>query len=301
MFEKFKRSSIVLGSFEHALWEFKYPKQVRVPFWTGFKQNSKNLFIVGEPGAGCSYLMRLILLRLHKKNKSIKSFVIVPEMGHEFTGLCNAVGGTYIHTRENTGDADLFCKRKQNEKGSYWFYHIPWRIPKEKPMTVLDLSLESENTIQDGLLPTLQEVVNKVYSCDPCSQFVVAIDSINHFFYGYNPENEQVITDFFNWAEAHKCPVICTVRLDGSVEQNKAALRLVKDHPAFFLQIASRQRTEMKVWLRDPVIRFVSHSWTAVYGRYTKAAHVVSTQEEHLVCSNREMLKAALPAKGKRQ
>ena len=157
-------------------------------------------------------------------------------------------------------------------------------------MTVLDLSLESENTIQDGLLPTLQEVVNKVCSCDPGSQFVVAVDAINHFFYGYNLENEKAITDFFNWAEAHKCPVICTVRLDGSIDENKAALRLVKDHPASAIRIKHRQGNTLNVWLMEPVIRFVSKSWSVVGGRYSMATKVVSAEEEYTVCANKERI-----------
>lgn len=53
-----------------------------------------NIAILGTSGAGKTYTMQLMALRMRRKN--IQVYIIAPDKGHEFARACNNIGGEYI-------------------------------------------------------------------------------------------------------------------------------------------------------------------------------------------------------------
>jgi len=53
-----------------------------------------NMAIVGTSGAGKTYTMQLMALRMRRKN--IQTFIIAPLKGHEFYRACQNIGGSFI-------------------------------------------------------------------------------------------------------------------------------------------------------------------------------------------------------------
>ena len=53
-----------------------------------------NMAIIGTSGAGKTYTMQLMALRMRRRN--IQIYVIAPLKGHEFFRACNNIGGTFI-------------------------------------------------------------------------------------------------------------------------------------------------------------------------------------------------------------
>lgn len=53
-----------------------------------------NITILGTSGAGKTFLMQLMALRMRRKN--IQVFIIAPDKGHEFARACHNIGGEFI-------------------------------------------------------------------------------------------------------------------------------------------------------------------------------------------------------------
>ncbi len=53
-----------------------------------------NMAILGTSGAGKTFTMQLMALRIRRKN--IQVFIIAPDKGHEFARACRNIGGTFI-------------------------------------------------------------------------------------------------------------------------------------------------------------------------------------------------------------
>lgn len=53
-----------------------------------------NIAILGTSGAGKTFLMQLMALRMRQKN--IQVFIIAPDKGHEFARACSNIGGEFI-------------------------------------------------------------------------------------------------------------------------------------------------------------------------------------------------------------
>lgn len=53
-----------------------------------------NIAILGTSGAGKTFSMQLMALRMRRKN--IQVFIIAPDKGHEFARACNNIGGAFI-------------------------------------------------------------------------------------------------------------------------------------------------------------------------------------------------------------
>lgn len=58
------------------------------------KHKNANLNLIGTSGAGKTFTMQLLALRM--RMRGIQCFTIAPIKGHEFIRACNAIGGTYI-------------------------------------------------------------------------------------------------------------------------------------------------------------------------------------------------------------
>ena len=58
------------------------------------KNKNANLNIIGTSGAGKTFTMQLLALRM--RMRGIQNFIIAPIKGHEFIRACKRIGGTYI-------------------------------------------------------------------------------------------------------------------------------------------------------------------------------------------------------------
>lgn len=58
------------------------------------KNKNANLNIIGTSGAGKTFTMQLLALRM--RMRGIQSFIIAPIKGHEFRRACNQIGGQFI-------------------------------------------------------------------------------------------------------------------------------------------------------------------------------------------------------------
>lgn len=63
-------------------------------FFNTSNYKNANIAIMGVTGAGKTYLLQLIAMRLRKKQ--IQTFIITPDKGHEFQRACANIGGEYI-------------------------------------------------------------------------------------------------------------------------------------------------------------------------------------------------------------
>lgn len=61
-----------------------------------------NVTILGTSGAGKTYLMQLLALRM--RMRGIQCFILAPIKGHEFRRACNAIGGTFIRLSAGSRD-----------------------------------------------------------------------------------------------------------------------------------------------------------------------------------------------------
>ena len=58
------------------------------------KNKNANLNIIGTSGAGKTFTMQLLALRM--RMRGVQNFIIAPIKGHEFIRACKQIGGTYI-------------------------------------------------------------------------------------------------------------------------------------------------------------------------------------------------------------
>lgn len=58
------------------------------------KYSNANMAILGTSGAGKTYTLQCLALRMREKGQQV--FIIAPEKGHEMERACHSIGGTYI-------------------------------------------------------------------------------------------------------------------------------------------------------------------------------------------------------------
>ena len=67
---------------------------VIVDIFNSMVYKNANIAIMGTTGAGKTFLLQLMALRMRRKN--IQVFIIAPDKGHEFARACTNIGGAYI-------------------------------------------------------------------------------------------------------------------------------------------------------------------------------------------------------------
>lgn len=72
-------------------------------FFDTTQHKNANIAIMGCTGAGKSYLVQLLAMRL--RMKGIQVFILAPDKGHEFIRSCNAIGGEFIHVSPGSKQA----------------------------------------------------------------------------------------------------------------------------------------------------------------------------------------------------
>ena len=67
---------------------------VIIDIFNSMVYKNANIAIMGTTGAGKTFLLQLMALRMRRKN--IQVFIIAPDKGHEFARACTNIGGVYI-------------------------------------------------------------------------------------------------------------------------------------------------------------------------------------------------------------
>ena len=73
-----------------------------VDIFDSAKYSNANMTIMGMSGAGKTFLMQLMALRLREQDTQV--FIIAPLKGHEFRPACEVIGGRYIKLSPSSGD-----------------------------------------------------------------------------------------------------------------------------------------------------------------------------------------------------
>ena len=73
-----------------------------IDFFDATKYANANLSLLGMSGAGKTFLLQLIAMRLRQQN--IQVFIIAPLKGFEFRPTCEAIGGRYIKISPSSDD-----------------------------------------------------------------------------------------------------------------------------------------------------------------------------------------------------
>ena len=87
-FELCDQKGILLGINQHN------NSAVIMDFFNADKYTNANLSVLGMSGAGKTFFMQLLALRMRMQN--IQIFLIAPLKGHEYRDACEAIGGRYI-------------------------------------------------------------------------------------------------------------------------------------------------------------------------------------------------------------
>lgn len=81
----------------------KYNNSVAIlDFFDADKYSNANACILGMSGAGKTFLMQLMALRL--RQQGVQVFIIAPIKGHEFAEVCERIGGKYIRIAPSSQD-----------------------------------------------------------------------------------------------------------------------------------------------------------------------------------------------------
>jgi type IV secretory pathway VirB4 component len=81
----------------------KYNNSVAIlDFFDADKYSNANACILGMSGAGKTFLMQLMALRL--RQQGIQVFILAPIKGHEFAEVCDRIGGKYIRIAPSSQD-----------------------------------------------------------------------------------------------------------------------------------------------------------------------------------------------------
>ncbi len=73
-----------------------------VDIFDSTKYSNANMAIMGMSGAGKTFLLQLMALRL--REQGVQVFIIAPLKGHEFRPACEAIGGKYIKLSPSSND-----------------------------------------------------------------------------------------------------------------------------------------------------------------------------------------------------
>ena len=97
----------------------KYNNSVAIlDFFDADKYSNANACILGMSGAGKTFLMQLMALRL--RQQGIQVFILAPLKGHEFAEVCDRIGGKYIRIAPSSQDCiNIMEIRKKTLSADY--------------------------------------------------------------------------------------------------------------------------------------------------------------------------------------
>ena len=87
-----------------------------IDLYNSAKYKNANVSIMGTSGAGKTFLMQTMALRLRMND--VQTFIIAPLKGHEFKRACNAIGGSYIKISPGSRDSINILEIRPLDKSS---------------------------------------------------------------------------------------------------------------------------------------------------------------------------------------
>lgn len=105
------------------------------------KYNNANVAILGSSGAGKTYTLECMALRM--RQRGIQVFVIAPLKGHEFRLACDAVGGAYVKIAPGSGNNINIMEIRKKE---------------ETEQDVLDMAIASTEQEESILMKKIQQL-----------------------------------------------------------------------------------------------------------------------------------------------
>ena len=102
----------------------KYNNSVAIlDFFDADKYSNANACILGMTGAGKTFLMQIMALRL--RQQGIQVFILAPLKGHEFAEVCNMIGGKYIRIAPSSMDCiNIMEIRKRTLNTNYEIHGV---------------------------------------------------------------------------------------------------------------------------------------------------------------------------------
>lgn len=133
------------------------------------KYKNANVSILGTSGAGKTFLLQLMALRMRMRD--IQTFIIAPLKGHEFKRACNSIGGEYIKISPGSVNSinilEIRPQDKRNEKlldydeEDYNFFNSDSILAKKLEslraffsLIIPDMSYEEKQLVDNGLAET---------------------------------------------------------------------------------------------------------------------------------------------------
>ena len=81
------------------------------------KYKNANIAILGTTGAGKTYTLQCMALRMRSQKKQV--FIIAPDKGHEFKRACDGIGGQYVKISAGSSqNINVMEIRKKDDEAS---------------------------------------------------------------------------------------------------------------------------------------------------------------------------------------
>jgi len=136
---------------------------VIVDIFNSKKYKNANIAILGTSGAGKTFTMQCMALRM--RQKQIQVFIIAPLKGHEFKRACDRIGGQYIKISAGSHDCiNIMEIRKKNTKNTEFLDGensqdsiLAQKIQKLHiffSLLVPDISYEEKQLLDEALIKT---------------------------------------------------------------------------------------------------------------------------------------------------
>ena len=117
------------------------------------KYKNANVSILGTSGAGKTFLMQTMALRM--RMRGIQSFIIAPLKGHEFKRACNAIGGQYIKISPGSVNSINILEIRPQDKSADALIDLDEDYDINKDDSVLAKKLESLRAFFALIIPDM--------------------------------------------------------------------------------------------------------------------------------------------------
>lgn len=117
------------------------------------KYKNANVSILGTSGAGKTFLMQTIALRM--RMKGVQTFIIAPLKGHEFKRACKAIGGEYIKISPGSVSSINILEIRPQDKTNDSLIDLDEEYDMIKDDSILAKKLESLRAFFSLLIPDM--------------------------------------------------------------------------------------------------------------------------------------------------
>lgn len=131
------------------------------------KYNNANVAILGSSGAGKTYTLQCMALRMRQKQAQV--FIIAPLKGMEFENACNAIGGSFVKIAPGSGNNINIMEIRKKTENIEDFFDVDF-VPEESilikkiqqlhaffSLLVKDISFDEQQILDEALLKTYEK------------------------------------------------------------------------------------------------------------------------------------------------